>query len=384
MSIGLNILGDRGLSNENIVAAASRLNAKYHVVMDNAQLAAMLHGVNGCQVIYRMHANDDNAHAKTDPVLFVQQRHSQAPVGTLLYLGNEPGATQQLADWTLAAMKECDRLGRKGVILNFSTGNPEPEDWLKFKPVLQYAVDNGHILGLHEYFDVDWRKDYPYHVGRFLKIAELGLPVPKIVITEIGAVIGYVPDRGYRWADRMTDGHYGGVLVELDREIYNPLNMDVCVFAYTNDSSDDDWHTFHPRDTVMGILAEYVPEKPVINVPAPLTGGIRAELTKIPSGYVNVRNQPNGVDIGDVYQGDTGIYYPDEVHDGWVYFETDEGVNGWVSLQGGNVVFTPITPEPEPEPEPKQSIEDILDSLHSQVIGHINAIRDAYYSDKPE
>lgn len=55
------------------------------------------------------------------------------------------------AQMEIERMKLMDAAGLKCVIGNFATGTPPLELWPAFLPACQYARDNGHWLGLHEY-----------------------------------------------------------------------------------------------------------------------------------------------------------------------------------------------------------------------------------------
>lgn len=352
--IGLNILGDRGRSEDEIVAIVKQIGAKYHVVMDNMSLAHKVQAA-GATVIYRMHDADDNAQDRADPAAFVQRRHAAAPAGALLYLGNEPYPTQRLADWTMAALVECERWGRKGVILNFPTGNPQPDDWTKFKPVLERAYTRGHVLGLHEYFDVSWRKDYPWHVGRWEALrAVVGSRIPQIVITELGACIGYQPLRGYRWGNVMSDEQYAAELVSVGR-YYADHGIHACVFALTRDDSADDWHTFNPRPRVIDALAAFnrevkppVPQTPVYPNPETLGEPYEAVVTYVNSLYVNLRAEPfvKAADIGDVRVGNKVLVRPQTWPNGGYEWARLEQPAGWVASD--LMRFAPLDTVDEP------------------------------------
>lgn len=357
--IGLNILGGTGYDVNDIVAAVEKTGAKWHVVMDAPQVATRL--INrGYKVIYRAWALDDNAHQTgLSPETFVGLRHAVAPAGVYLYLGNEPTVSKSLMDWTLAAMKECDRLGRKGVILNLSTGHPEPSDFELLRPVLQYAKTHGHILGLHEYFDKHYINDYPYHVGRLNALYKAGLPMPQVVITELGCAVGFDPLIGYWGA--MTDDEYGYELTQIDKYVYKPKDVHSCVFALARVGT---WSSFDPSNRVLEIIGQYNKENVDMTVPAPSGNGVLCKITRMPSNFVNIRSQPNGADIGDAFLNESGYFYPNDVYQGWMYFKSASGVSGWVSLQNGAVVFTPqeVTP-----PAPSNEFEEVLDSLEDAI-----------------
>lgn len=327
MSIGLNILGDRGVPTEHIVSEVAQLGDNYHLVMNNPGLAVAVQPHCKKGLIYRKHHNDDNAQDKQDPVSFVRERHAVAPPGALLYLGNEPWATQKLADWTLAAMQECDRLGRKGVILNFSTGNPQPADIAIFKPCLRHARQRGHILGIHEYFDVQWRKDYPWHIGRIeMWFDALGSEMPEVVVTELGCCVGFHPLRGYLWGGAMNEQSYGTALAELSQIVYAPLHIDATLFARTSDNQADDWHTFNPRGQVFTIVSEYnrseVMTQPNYGARIP-----DATAVLVNASAVNIRIAPNTniAPVGKLLGGEVLAYFSNPVN-GWWQIEWQEAL----------------------------------------------------------
>ena len=350
-TIGLNILGDRPNVGGS-VEAARQLRAAYHVVMDNPALAAQIAPLCARGLIYRMWRDDDNAQERTDPVQFVRQRHDQAPPGALLYLGNEPWPTQQLADWTLRALDECERLGRRGVVFNFSTGNPELSRWPTFELVLRRLRRGGHALGLHEYFDRHWNRgdSHPWHVGRVERVIEYmrarGIALPEIVITELGECRRFVPDRGYRWdgdGEALSDDDYVRQLVEVGR-FYRRLGIaGACVFAYTNDSAGDDWQTFHPRPRVIELLATYnqtvaAPAPTPAPSPAPpsrlsiewLPDPPAGEWRRVDADALSLRDAINGVGAATLTRGDY-VYVIDPTS-GWARAMTLTGQWGWFQM----------------------------------------------------
>lgn len=55
------------------------------------------------------------------------------------------------AQFEIERMKVMDGLGLRCVIGNFATGTPQMNLWPAFLPVCRYALEHGHVLGLHEY-----------------------------------------------------------------------------------------------------------------------------------------------------------------------------------------------------------------------------------------
>lgn len=84
-------------------------------------------------------------------------------------------------------------LGRRAVIGNWSTGQPEPELWPHFAPALDAIRAQGGYLGLHEYSEPSRNYD-TWYMGRFERAPR---DVPKI-ITESGTdSIPPVPVQGH-------------------------------------------------------------------------------------------------------------------------------------------------------------------------------------------
>ncbi len=124
------------------------------------------------------------------------------------------------AQMEIERMKLMEAQGLKCVIGNFATGTPPLDLWSSFIPACRYALEHGHILGLHEYSTpFIWWMTGKYQVNRnencrtsdgrlagwtilryrqvydqFLKPA--GLDSLSLVITENGLdpMVGPVPD----------------------------------------------------------------------------------------------------------------------------------------------------------------------------------------------
>jgi hypothetical protein len=228
VSIGF-VVQPQGVSLEPLVDAARTVGAGLHVVIDEAKAVPAFQAL-GAQVIYRR-SDDDHAHEKFDPGQFVESLHAAAPAGALLHLGNEPGrqSLARLNQWTLEALRVCDRVGRKGVFFNFATGEPEPSEWTSLRDTMDYAYTNSHSVGLHEYFDGTIVRSAPWHIGRFKNVYTVfGMRSPKVTITELGCAINYDPYAG--WQTYHTEQSYGAELVTAMRQFYAPYHVPTTVF----------------------------------------------------------------------------------------------------------------------------------------------------------
>lgn len=108
-------------------------------------------------------------------------------------------------------------------------------------------------------------------------------------------------------------------------------------------------------------------------LPVPTTGGELRTLTRIPGTLINVRNDPDGKDVGDLIPGDVVMYFPPtDKSEGWAYIvpappmmqrnaQQQPAASGWVSLQAGKVEFTPLAPPtPTPAPAPMPAPEPMV------------------------
>lgn len=329
-SIGLNILGDRGMSNDNIAAYTRQLKPHTCVVINNNKLAAMLLS-QGITVIYRHksdqpNGNDDDA-LKYDPIQFVMKRNLEAHPGAIIHLTNEPGTLElsKLNDWTLQAMRYCDLIGRKACILNLATGNPEKHHWEILMPSLVYAADNGHIIGHHDYFDLTVDRSLKYHVGRAIPI--MGKVGGKWAITELGCAVGYHPERG--WQGGLSQEAYSLEILRA-AQIYWLHNVPVCVYSYGS------WHNFGIEDASLlkMRLIEYSNRLPVedpSNARTFARVNLRSSKSISMGNIVRVLNA--GTPLVIKKPAESGGEYPTGVgtvkRNDW--YEVLEPANGWIA-----------------------------------------------------
>lgn len=335
-NLGLNVL--QGSSPDAAEAWIQATRARYNVVINEPKTAARLQRVS--QVIYRIHSaadNDDQALAYA-PEAFVDRRHAEAPPGAWLALTNEPGRgnLKALNDWTVRAIRRCEQVGRKAVILNLQVGNPEPGDWAALRECCQLAKRGGHYLGLHEY----WYREHTdtYLIGRYrMAQRELGPDCPPIVITELGYAHAGDPHKGY--AGRISPALYGAILVNIGRGYRQDGILGACVFSY---GDMEPWEGFNVADqwairdllSIFNASTPSVPAPPPVRPPVtpptsvPLRGGV---VRSTVASFANVRAWPNDKsdDLGDVTAGERVQYRP--AVNGWYYVEKANGVKGWVA-----------------------------------------------------
>lgn len=283
--LGVNAL-IQGISLEPLLAFNAVAHSPVHVVIDEPKAAAALLA-QGSQVIFRW-SDDDHAHERHKPKEFVQHLHAMAPPGCILQLGNEPGrqSLELLDAWTVSALDECERLGRKAGIFAFATGEPEPDDWKRMRRSVGQARAGGHWLILHEYFDGYVRRSVPWHIGRFNNAyAVFGAGTPQIVIGELACAVNYDPYAG--WQSYLTAEAYAVELIEAQK-IYAQRGIPSCVFVW------GPWD----RTTTFEIRGEAVIQRAIIDYNAgreeddvPVPGYVQVR-TKQSAAAVNVRSGP--------------------------------------------------------------------------------------------
>lgn len=284
------VIQPMGWSEEQMQAEAQEVNAALHVVLNDTKPMATL-AAGGAQLIYRR-SDDDHAHQKWKARDFVDQLHRVAPAGAWLHLGNEPGIDDlpRLAEWTMAALTRCTEIGRVGVAFNFNTGQPEPYQWAQLHEPVDYAFAQGHVIGLHEYFDGTIDKAVKdWHVGRFRFLREFaGKRCPQIVLTEYGCAYGYQTYNG--WQLGHTQESYGKELAYGMDTVYQPAGIATCAFML---GPWDKTSTFELRG--QADIRAKVKES---NSRAPLIKGSQeTDDMPCPPGWVQVKTGPQGVNV---------------------------------------------------------------------------------------
>lgn len=268
--------------------------------------------------------NDDHAYTKHDPIRFVRALHETSPDGVALYLGNEPGGSQLVAQvkWAIAALDECDRLGRTGVVCNFEVGVPEPSDWVtSLKPLLERLRGSRHYLGLHEYFPALNSGVDGWHVGRWEFIPP-GLR-PRIMITELG----YAKD---------LDAHAGWQKAGFDAKVYaNVLDQFRAYYAIRDIPAAGfclgEWHGFN----IWTVLPHLQQPKRVLLQPGATPTNVRSKPSLKGSVVGQLRGPTSGLLLGPA---------PTPSPDGglpWLAISTS-GISGYVRTDAIKIADTPI------------------------------------------
>jgi hypothetical protein len=298
---------------ETVVPAISKSKPGICIIVDEEKLINHVLPIARTTIFRR--SDDDHAYKKHDARQFVRQLAERAPNRDVyLYLGNEPGRSNlpELSRWTLDALDECNRLGRKGVALNFETGVPEALDWQReLAPVLEYIKRYGHVLGLHEYADSFFLHPDRWHIGRWAAI-----PVtqrPRIFITELGYAKDLDPHNG--WQGNLPAAVYAKQLHALNA-YYSMHDIPAAVFSL------GDWHGFD----VTGITEKLQPPRPVAVRPTEGGAVLRAAPSVFATRVTVVAGPTDGLQI-------TPTVVPGSVRNdafGWWPVHLSTGQSGWM------------------------------------------------------
>lgn len=274
-----------GISLEPFLAFNAQARPEVNVCIDEAKSAAA-QLAQGTQVIFRW-SDDDHAHERHKPKEFVQRLHAMAPPGCVLQLGNEPGtASIELLDsWTVSALDECERLGRKAALYGWATGEPEPEHWPRLRRSMQRAKQGGHWVNIHQYFDAFVARSLRWHIGREVDVyAAYGDATPQIVIGELGCAVNYDPFAG--WQSYLTAEQYAAELVEAQK-VYAPRGIPACVFLW------GPWD----KTTTFDIRGEAVVQDAIIRLNAAVNAAEGEDDMAGPAGWAQITTNSVGVSV---------------------------------------------------------------------------------------
>jgi len=195
---------------------------------------------------------------------------------------NEPGGQTErevnnLVRYCAEFMRECERIGKKAVIANFSTGTPQPELWPLMGPTLEQAARGGHLLGLHEYIGPPTSDTWhPFRYRRLLQwAARTGTNVPDIVITECGLdnIDGRGPWRNWLGSGPEAAQQYVEELVRYELGLrQDPEVIGACLFT-SGTLGADAWQPYNVdgSDVVDRLLAWHRANSETPPIPPPVT-----------------------------------------------------------------------------------------------------------------
>lgn len=359
--LGLNILAQTVQDRAALLNWIELAQPAACLVMDSRELAQQIRQRSpATQVIHRVYnPNDARWEQTTTPAAWLDAHLPFAANGVALQVLNEPSPGD--LDAFLTFLEGVCSLCPPDVALafpNFAVGNPRETDILagKYDRLLRLVCGARHILALHEYFRDAPVSEAPYLCGRYrfwlLRAKTLGLPAPRVVVTEHGRDHGGGRHDG--WRDQgWNETDYWTRLVRA-RELYRQDGIPVCVFGYGR-GFNDDWQSFNVEGAsdLLRNMATYQEEPPVTQptIPVPSGSATARKVTGFPPGVVfrNLRTQPDAraTDVGDLRVGDLVNVYYDEPQGAWLYVKRPaDSAAGWVLWTGVEVEAPAVEPPP--------------------------------------
>jgi hypothetical protein len=245
--LGLNIIGDAGISYDNAAAWQRDIGGRFAVAINGGgKLSAQLQSA-GVVVLHRIKApssNDDSV-LQYAPREFVELRHRDAPAGAVLYIANENRPSTALDRWLVSAIEVAEEMGRKVCLGNWTT-HTQYIDLLLVRRAIRRAVEGGHYCGAHVYFPhAGISTSLSHDMNGWLKLAQdVG---GQWVITELAfaaadAFGNIDPHAGH--IGRIGEAEYADLL-EAAARFYASYGVYATVYSYGR------WHDFEIHDSAM-------------------------------------------------------------------------------------------------------------------------------------
>lgn len=371
--VGVHVVANEGgYSRDKSVESIRAIGGRYVTVTNDPLLCQMVLDV-GAIPLYRVHTqdwNDDDADAHFDARVYARKLHAEAPRGAHLYIANEVGTNnpERLNTWTLNAVDEANKVGRKVVAFNWSYLNPPHSIWDNLEASAKALVAGGHFFGWHEGYDLTYNtlaKAYPEAIGRFRYCQQrFG---GKHLITEFAA--SKTPHDG--WKAWLTVEQWAALVRDAVRDVYAPHGAFVTPFTlfpwrrsfeyFDSPALQNSWAETNRLFPVKDI--------PVTQpIPKPTGEATPRKVTGFPPNvpFRNIRKQPKATDansdVGDLRVGDTiSVYFGTSIDD-WLYVERgSDGVEGWVLFTGV------LTTSPDPIGKRFSWSETEVNDLHAYI-----------------
>lgn len=389
---------------DHIQADAAAKRSAVEVVLDGWQLAPTLAAQQpGRLVVIRQSWDEKASDQHPDGAAWLRTvRGSGYHPSCLLEIENEPavpkpgeaGRSPWLAwhaGWLLESMIEAERLGVRLCVGNWSTGVPEPEDWLAYQSVLQRVVAGGHYLGMHVYYAVTPTTPITQAMMRNVDAAirvEPGL-FGRIVLTETGKDhVEQLPASPAGWVDNETqDGHADRMLEMF--ELWRGRGVYGAAEFIDQERFDEDNPT-HQRWKNFSIAGKTTYNRRVaehkygewLTMPVDMNDRLSGMVSPAQANWtINIRATPGGEDVGDlvgpIHASRTAGYETTSGHS-WRHYIFDDPSGelnaGWMADAVVSWKPDPVTeplPEPEPLPEatPLEQFRTLIGGMESLVTG---------------
>jgi hypothetical protein len=364
-ALSVNILSQYVHNQSALLDFLKRAKPAAVLVMDSPGLAQAARAQNPqALVIHRaFNANDAQWENATTPQEWLNANVPIAANGVSLQLYNEPAPGNLEAFFSF--LETTCALCPSSVSLafpNFAVGNPHEADILngRYDRILRLVCGTRHYLALHEYFKDSPVNEFPYLCGRFtfwLQRADvLGLPHPKIVITEHGRDLGGGLNDGWKGTG-WTEQQYFDRLADCQFDFYAKHNVPVCIFCWGTGAGNR-WQSFDVQEaqTLQSLIVQFGEEHPMTPIPPaptyPAGTNPAPKIVNAPAG-LKLRAQPtsSAASIRTMpYQEAITVYaQPVETADSYNWQRVTDvlGNNGWsANFVGGAPAWVdpPTTP----------------------------------------
>ncbi len=362
-NIGFNVRGGR-VQTAMVLRDVDRLNCGWILVESEPHQANEIAQMRpDLTVVYRDYwppsTGDDNLHRQVTPEQYIDRMLSLDLAPDILWhVNNEPTEYSSLTPWLLETLDRADRIGRRLVVGNFSTGTPEPNYWRStLASLLERLSGTWHVLGLHEYINGDLDRSDPWFIGRYQFVLDAcsarDIEPPLMAITEHGYdLVGSWQSLGlsaeeFAYSLQHTCGRYA------------VHNIPALLFSYG--AWGDTWE-FDVLPAMDALAARQwptltLPEKPLVPPDEVWSPGVAVPT----DGGVNVRPHPHTErpPLATIRQPTLCEY----IDSGETWWRIRYGsVNGWihsayVRFEGAQL------PEPQPAPVPDVECADLVEQV---------------------
>lgn len=309
----------------------------------------------------------------------------------ILHVMNEPSGFEttdnlmRLVAWMVDYISMAAASETKSVLFNWADRNPKIIDGMMdgmFDNALRLMTAHPELfyMGMHFYGPDEIISHLESYVTR---CKFLGIKPPRVIGTEFGLDSTGGTERGYKsrpnYKDIYAQWQETVVKGSLKPYIDSGVLVGLCVFQEGNSGGFEDFDfendTAYKAEIKRAAQAgeinvpQLIPTPPIVTppyIPPPFTSGHRYLITT-PADFVNVRNSPStmGIKVGEVPNQSVVTVFEEQLVSGDYWRKVQFGnINGWLSMQGGNVKFAPYIPvDPSTVTIPIDLLKDIQSSL---------------------
>jgi len=310
--IGVNILSQFIDDWNRLIGWLDVLKPNAIVVMDDLGRAGSL-AVRYPQsiIIHRSYQPEDNEFpTKWSPEQFIEAYCRSIPTGVVIQCCNEPSGYGDLVAQSRWFARVMDLSPVPLALPQWGVGHPK-EDFGSDLDELIFAFGRhpDYLFCTHEYFQSDPIAE-PYRTGRFKAIVtrfqQLGIPLPKMVITEAGRDIGGGINDG--WKSVYDESTYATKLEQQASIYLNTPVRGMCIFC-AGHGAGNRWDSFDIQNAgiIQSRITKWNQEHPMADWTSFDWGtSVPNQKASITCELINRRAAPSATatDLGDLHNGD--------------------------------------------------------------------------------